>query len=210
MSLVDALQWRYAAKRMNGKKVDASKIDSLLSAIQLSASGFGLQPYQILVIENEELKAKIQPAAYNQPQIVESSHLLVFAAWNEVTAEKIDAFIQLVSETRNVNIADLKAYKDAIAGSLLSRPVEDQIKWMDKQVYLALGTALAAAAKLEIDSTPMEGFKPTEVDAILNLKEKGLHAVLMMAVGERDEAVDFMVNAKKVRWPKEELFIHII
>ncbi|MHA8056416.1 nitroreductase family protein [Aquirufa nivalisilvae] len=210
MSLVDALQWRYAAKRMNGKKVDASKIDSLLSAIQLSASGFGLQPYQILVIENQELKAKIRPAAYNQPQIVESSHLLVFAAWNEVTAEKINAFIQLVSETRNVDVADLKAYKDAIAGSLLSRPVEDQVKWMDKQVYLALGTALAAAAKLEIDSTPMEGFKPSEVDDILNLKEKGLHAVLMMAIGERDEASDFMVNAKKVRWPKEELFTHIV
>ncbi|TBH74020.1 NAD(P)H-dependent oxidoreductase [Aquirufa nivalisilvae] len=210
MSLVDALQWRYAAKRMNGKKVDASKIESLLSAIQLSASGFGLQPYQILVIENQELKAKIQPAAYNQPQIVESSHLLVFAAWNEVTAEKINAFIQLVSETRNVDVADLKAYKDAIAGSLLSRPVEDQVKWMDKQVYLALGTALVAAAKLEIDSTPMEGFKPSEVDEILNLKEKGLHAVLMMAIGERDEASDFMVNAKKVRWPKEELFTHIV
>lgn len=210
MSLVDALQWRYAAKRMNGKKVDASKIESLLSAIQLSASGFGLQPYQILVIENQELKAKIQPAAYNQPQIVESSHLLVFAAWNEVTAEKINAFIQLVSKTRNVDVADLKAYKDAIAGSLLSRPVEDQVKWMDKQVYLALGTALAAAAKLEIDSTPMEGFKPAEVDEILNLKEKGLHAVLMMAIGERDEASDFMVNAKKVRWPKEELFTHIV
>jgi nitroreductase len=210
MSLVDALQWRYAAKRMNGKKVDASKIDSLLSAIQLSASGFGLQPYQILVIENQELKAKIRPAAYNQPQIVESSHLLVFAAWNEVTAEKINAFIQLVSETRNVDVADLKAYKDAIAGSLLSRPVEDQVKWMDKQVYLALGTALAAAAKLEIDSTPMEGFKPSEVDEILNLKEKGLHAVLMMAIGERDEASDFMVNAKKVRWPKEELFTYIV
>lgn len=210
MSLVDALQWRYAAKRMNGKKVDASKIDSLLTAIQLSASGFGLQPYQILVIENEALKAKIQPAAYNQPQIVESSHLLVFAAWNEVTTDKIDAFIQLVSETRNVDIADLKAYRDAIAGSLLSRPVEDQVKWMDKQVYLAMGTALAAAAKIEIDSTPMEGFKPAEVDAILNLKEKGLHAVLMMAVGERDEASDFMVNAKKVRWPKEELFTHIV
>lgn len=210
MSLVDALQWRYAAKRMNGKKVDSSKIDSLLSAIQLSASGFGLQPYQILVIENEDLKAKIQPAAFNQPQIVESSHLLVFAAWNEVTAEKIDAFIQLVSETRNVDISDLKAYKDAIAGSLLSRPVDDQVKWMDKQVYLAMGTALAAAAKLEIDSTPMEGFKPAEVDVILNLKEKGLHAVLMLAVGERDEVSDFMVNAKKVRWPKEELFMHIV
>ncbi|MHA8068751.1 NAD(P)H-dependent oxidoreductase [Aquirufa ecclesiirivi] len=210
MSLVDALQWRYAAKRMNGKKVDASKIESLLSAIQLSASGFGLQPYHILVIENEDLKAKIQPAAFNQPQIVESSHLLVFAAWNEVTAEKIDAFIQLVSKTRNVDLADLKAYKDAISGALLSRSVEDQVKWMDKQVYLAMGTALAAAAKLEIDSTPMEGFKPTEVDAILNLKEKGLHAVLMLAVGERDEVSDFMVNAKKVRWPKEELFVHIV
>lgn len=210
MSLIDALQWRYAAKRMNGKKVDASKIDALLSAIQLSASGFGLQPYQILVIENEELKSKIQPAAFNQPQVVESSHLLVFAAWNQVTEEKIDSFMQLVSNTRTIPVANLKGYKDAIAGALLSRSVEDQVKWMDKQVYLAMGTALAAAAKLEIDTTPMEGFNPAQVDEILNLKEKGLHSVLMMAVGERDESADFMANAKKVRWPKEELFIHVI
>lgn len=209
MSLIDALEWRYATKRMNGNKIESTKIEALLSAIQLSASGFGLQPYQILVIENPEIKAKIQPAAYNQPQVVESSHLLVFAAWNEITAEKIENFIQLVSKTRNVPVEDLKPYHDSIAGALLSRSVEDQVKWMDKQVYLALGTALAAAAKLEIDSTPMEGFKPAEVDAILGLKEKGLHSVLMMAVGERDAASDFMVNAKKVRWPKEELFIHL-
>jgi nitroreductase len=209
MSLIDDLSWRYAAKKMNGAKIPSEKIETLLEAIRLSASGFGLQPYQILVIENPELRAQIQPIAFGQPQVTESSHLLVFAAWNEVTEEKIDAFMQLVSETRNVPVEALADYRGAIAGAMLKRPQEAQANWAARQVYLAMGTALAAAAHLKIDSTPMEGFMPAKLDELLDLNAKGLHSVLMLAVGERDANADYMVNAAKVRYSKEQLFTRL-
>ena len=209
MSIIDSLSWRYAVKRMNGKKVSQEKLDTLLDAIQLSASGFGLMPYQILMVEDADLKAKIQPIAYGQPQIVESSHLLIFAAWNEVTAAQVDAYMNLIVETRGMSLSDLGDFKGAIMGSMGHRTKEQQAQWADRQVYLAMGTALAAAAELRIDTTPMEGFIPAKLDELLGLKTKGLHSVLMLAIGERDEATDYMVNVKKVRTPKAELFVQL-
>ncbi len=209
MSLINSLEWRYATKKMNGNKVSSEKIEILLDAIRLSASGFGLMPYQILVIENPVLKAQIQPIAYGQSQSSDSSHLLVFAAWNEVTEEKIDAFVNLVAKTRQAPLSTLADYRGAMLGSLLGRTKEMQANWADKQVYLAMGTALAAAAEFEIDTTPMEGFIPAKLDELLGLEAKGLHSVLLLAVGERDAANDFMANAKKVRTPKDELYIRL-
>lgn len=209
MSIIDSLKWRYAAKRMNSQTVPTEKIETLLEAIQLSASGFGLQPYKIFVIDKPELKAQIQPIAYGQPQVSESSHMLVFAAWNEITQEKIDAFIQLVAETRNAPLAALTDYKNAIVGSMLKIPKEAQVNWADRQVYLAMGTALVAAAELKIDTTPMEGFAPAKLDELLGLEAQGLHSVLMLAIGYRDESADYMTGAAKVRYPKNELIIKL-
>jgi nitroreductase len=194
---------------MNGNKVSQDKLDTLLDAITLSASGFGLQPYQILMVEDADLKAKIQPIAYGQPQIVESSHLLIFAAWNEVSEAQIDAYMNLIAETRGMSLSDLGDFKGAIAGSMKYKSKEQQAEWADRQVYLAMGTALAAAGELQIDTTPMEGFIPAKLDELLGLEAKGLHSVLMLAIGERDEATDYMVNVKKVRTPKSELFVQL-
>lgn len=207
MSIIDSLSWRYAVKRMNGNQVSQDKLNTLLDAIQLSASGFGLMPYQIFIVEDADLKAKIQPIAYGQPQIVESSHLLIFAAWNEVTETKIDAYINLIAEVRQVPLTDLGDFKGAMMGSMRHRTIEQQVQWANCQVYLAMGNALASAADLKIDTTPMEGFIPAKLDELLGLEAKGLHSVLMLAIGERDEASDYMVNVKKVRTPKNELFI---
>lgn len=209
MSIINSLSWRYAVKRMNGNKVSQDKLDTLLDAITLSASGFGLQPYQILMVEDAELKAKIQPIAYGQPQIVESSHLLIFAAWNEVTEAQIDAYMDLIAETRGMSLSDLGDFKGAIVGSMKYKSKEQQAQWADRQVYLAMGTALAAAGELQIDTTPMEGFIPAKLDELLGLEAKGLHSVLILAIGERDEATDYMVNVKKVRTPKSELFLQL-
>jgi len=209
MSIINSLSWRYAVKRMNGNKVSQDKLDTLLDAITLSASGFGLQPYQILMVDDAELKAKIQPIAYGQPQIVESSHLLIFAAWNEVTEAQIDAYMDLIAETRGMSLSDLGDFKGAIAGSMKYKSKEQQAQWADRQVYLAMGTALAAAGELQIDTTPMEGFIPAKLDELLGLEAKGLHSVLILAIGERDEATDYMVNVKKVRTPKSELFLQL-
>ena len=209
MSIINSLSWRYAVKRMNGNKVSQDKLDTLLDAITLSASGFGLQPYQILMVEDADLKAKIQPIAYGQPQIVESSHLLIFVAWNEVTEAHIDTYMNLIAETRGMSISDLGDFKGAIAGSMKYKSKEQQAQWADRQVYLAMGTALAAAGELQLDTTPMEGFIPAKLDELLGLEAKGLHSVLMLAIGERDEATDYMVNVKKVRTPKSELFVQL-
>ena len=209
MSIINSLSWRYAVKRMNGNKVSQDKLDTLLDAITLSASGFGLQPYQIFMVEDADLKAKIQPIAYGQPQIVESSHLLIFAAWNEVTEAQIDAYMNLIAETRGMSISDLGDFKGAIAGSMKYKSKEQQAEWADRQVYLAMGTALAAAGELQLDTTPMEGFIPAKLDELLGLEAKGLHSVLILAIGERDEATDYMVNVKKVRTPKSELFVQL-
>ena len=209
MSIIDSLSWRYAVKRMNGNKVSQDKLDTLLDAITLSASGFGLQPYQIFMVEDADLKAKIQPIAYGQPQIVESSHLLIFAAWNEVTEAQIDAYMNLIAETRGMSLSDLGDFKGAIAGSMKYKSKEQQAEWADRQVYLAMGTALAAAGELQLDTTPMEGFIPAKLDELLGLEAKGLHSVLMLAIGEREEATDYMVNVKKVRTPKSELFVQL-
>jgi nitroreductase len=194
---------------MTGNKVSQEKVNTLMDAIQLSASGFGLQPYQIFIVEDAELKAKIQPIAYGQPQIVESSHLLIMAAWNEVTAAHIDAYMDLIAETRGMSVSDLGDFKGAIAGSMKYKSKEQQAEWADRQVYLAMGTALAAAAELKIDTTPMEGFMPAKLDELLGLEAKGLHSVLILAIGERDEATDYMVNVKKVRTPKSELYVQL-
>ena len=209
MSIIDSLSWRYAVKRMNGNKVSQDKLNTLLDAIQLSASGFGLMPYQIFIVEDADLKAKIQPIAYGQPQIAESSHLLIFAAWNEVNEAQVDEYMNLIAETRGMSMSDLGDFKGAIMGSMGHRTKEQQAQWADRQVYLAMGTALAAAAELQIDSTPMEGFMPAKLDELLGLEAKGLHSVLIMAIGERDEATDYMVNVKKVRTPKSDLFIQL-
>ena len=209
MSIINSLSWRYAVKRMNGNKVSQDKLDTLLDAITLSASGFGLQPYQIFMVEDADLKAKIQPIAYGQPQIVESSHLLIFAAWNEVTEAQIDAYMNLIAETRGMSLSDLGDFKGAIAGSMKYKSKEQQAEWADRQVYLAMGTALAAAGELQLDTTPMEGFIPAKLDELLGLEAKGLHSVLILAIGERDEATDYMVNVKKVRTPKSELFVQL-
>jgi len=209
MSIIDSLSWRYAVKRMNGNQISQDKLDTLLDAIQLSASGFGLMPYQIFIVEDADLKAKIQPIAYGQPQIVESSHLLIFAAWNEVNEAQVDEYMNLIAETRGMSFSDLGDFKGAIMGSMGHRTKEQQAQWADRQVYLAMGTALAAAAELQIDTTPMEGFIPSKLDELLGLEAKGLHSVLIMAIGERDEATDYMVNVKKVRTPKSDLFIQL-
>jgi nitroreductase len=194
---------------MNGNKVSQDKLNTLLDAIQLSASGFGLMPYQIFIVEDADLKAKIQPIAYGQPQIAESSHLLIFAAWNEVNEAQVDEYMNLIAETRGMSLSDLGDFKGAIMGSMGHRTKEQQAQWADRQVYLAMGTALAAAAELQIDTTPMEGFMPAKLDELLGLEAKGLHSVLIMAIGERDEATDYMVNVKKVRTPKSDLFIQL-
>jgi nitroreductase / dihydropteridine reductase len=209
MDLIEALNWRYAAKRMNGDKVPHEKVDRILDAIRLSASSMGLQPYTILAVENSEVREKLKPASYNQPQITEGSHVIVFAAWDDIREDHIDDYMKQISEVRQVSIDSLADFRKSLLSTVQNRTPEERYEWAARQVYIALGTALTAAAVEKVDATPMEGFKPEEVDEILGLKEKGLRSVSMLALGYRDEENDFLANQKKVRREKEKLIVQV-
>ncbi len=208
MSILTTLNWRYATKRMTGGIVPQEKVDTILEAIRLSASSLGLQPFNVIVIDNPELKSKIQPTAYNQPQIVESSHLLIFAAWDNVTKEKVDTYLAQIASERGVSVESLAGFRANFEG-ILNRSAEENYQWAARQAYIALGTGLVAAASEGVDATPMEGFNPAALDELLGLKEKGLRSVLLMPLGYRDVEKDFLASAKKVRRSKENFFIHL-
>lgn len=209
MDLIQALNWRYATKRMNGEKVPQEKIDNILEATRLSASSMGLQPYTILVIEDEELRAQIQKVAYNQPQIVEASHLLVFAAWDNITEEQITRYINHTAETRGASPESLAGFKATLLGIAEKNTQEQNYQWAARQAYIAFGTAIAAAATEEVDATPMEGFDAAALDQLLNLKEKGLRSVTLLPLGYRDASNDWLAGQKKVRREKEDLFLQV-
>lgn len=208
MDLINALNWRYAVKRMNGKKITEEKLQNILEATRLSASSMGLQPYTILVVESEEIRKSIQPIAFNQPQILEASHLLVFAAWDDVTPEHVNNYIQRIISVRNVSAESLAPFKQALL-NITRQTQEQKHQWAARQTYIAFGTAIAAAALEEVDATPMEGFKPEALDELLGLKALGLKSVTLLALGYRDEANDLMSSAKKVRREKEELVLEL-
>lgn len=205
MHLIEALNWRYAVKRMNNNKVPQEQVNRILEAIRLSPSAYGLQPYTIFVIENEEIKERIRKTAFDQPQVTECSHLLVFAAWNDVTEKHVQDHLNFISLERNVNVEKLDKLKHHILKFVETRSPEEKCEWAIRQTYLTLGTAIVAAALEKVDSIPIEGFIPDEVDQILNLREKGLRSTALFALGYRDEDNDHLAKAKKVRRPLEKL-----
>jgi nitroreductase len=209
MTLLQALNWRYAAKRMNGQKVSQEKIDNILEAIRLSASSVGLQPYTILVVSDPVLREKMRPVANNQPQIVEASHVLVFAAWENITAEHVEEYINHVATVRSQPEESLSGFKNSLLRMIKSRTQEENFNWATRQAYLALGTGLTAAAVEKVDASPMEGFNAAALDELLQLKEKGLRSVSLLALGYRDPEKDSLAQARKVRRSKEELFIEL-
>jgi nitroreductase len=207
MSLLDSLKWRYAVKRMNGNKIPEATMNTILEATKLAPSSFGLTPYNIIVIEDEETRKKLQPHFYNQPQVGESSALVIFATWNSITEKEVAAYMQEIAEERGVPVESLNDFAGYINGSIKTLTAEQLQIWAAKQTYIALGFALVAAATEEIDATPMEGFKPDAVDEALGLKELGLHSAVAVTLGYRDAANDYLSGAKKVRRASEKLII---
>ncbi|MGR3623352.1 NAD(P)H-dependent oxidoreductase [Pseudophaeobacter sp.] len=199
---LEKLDWRYATKKMDpSKAVPEEKVAKIVEAVQMAPTSSGLQPYELLVVRNDDLRAAIRPVAWDQAQITEGSHLLVFAAWDTYSEERIDAVVdQMAAERGGMNDL-LQGYYDRLKGMYLPRSEEENYAHAARQAYIGLGFALAAAAELEVDSTPMEGFDPAQVDEILGLKAKGLRSVLLLPLGYRDEGGDWLVNLKKVRKP---------
>ena len=207
MKLIEALQWRYAVKKMNGNKIPADKLNTIIEATRLAPSGFGLTPYTIIVVEDHEIRKKLHPAFYNQSQVVDCSAVIIFAAWNSITEKEVGEYMQDIAEQRGVPVESLNDFAGNINGSFKKLTPEQARVWADKQTYLALGFSLVAAAAEQIDATPMEGFSPDAVDAVLGLKELGLHSAVALTLGYRDAANDYLVNAKKVRRTHDKLVI---
>lgn len=205
MHLLEALNWRYAVKRMTGEKVPEEKVERILEAIRLSPSAYGLQPYKILIISNQTLKEKIKAAAFNQQQVSECSHLLVFAAWNDVTENQVDEYLNFAAAERGVGIEKMNLLRQHIMKFVENHSSKERREWAIRQTYLTLGTAITAAAIENVDSIPIEGFQPDEVDKILNLPESGLRSTALFALGYRDYENDYHSKAKKVRRPLGKL-----
>lgn len=204
MTLIDALHWRYATKKMNGKPVDQEKIDTILDAAHLAPTSSGLQPFEVLVITDKERKEQILPIAFNQAQVVDCSHLLVFAAWDNYTEERLEAMFSYTVSQRGLPADAMDDYKNRLKSSYTVRPAQENFEHAARQAYIAFGMAIAAAAELKVDATPMEGFNASELDKLLGLQEKGLRSVTLLPLGYRDEENDWLVNLKKVRRPREQ------
>lgn len=208
-NLLEALNWRYATKRMNGTSIEEEKLKTILEAIKLAPSSLGFTPYSILVIKDKTTREKMLPHSYNQPQIVESDAVVVFAAWTNFNEAQVDKFMGEIAAKRNVPLESLNGFAANIKGKINNSTQEELLIWAEKQVYIALGFGLTAAALEGVDSTPMEGFIPAQIDEVLGLKEKGLTSVCMLALGYRDAEKDFLSKAAKIRRAGDELFIHI-
>jgi len=209
MELLNALKWRYATKKMNGQAVSQDNVNSILEAAHLAPSSSGLQPFEIIVVTSSALKEKIKPIANNQSQITDCSHLLIFAAWDNYTKDRInEVFSRTVSE-RGVPVDSMDDYKNRLTSRYISFSAEQNFVHAAYQAYISFGLAIAAAAELKVDSTPIGGFDNSALDILLNLKEKGIRSVVMLPLGYRDAENDWLVNLKKVRTPKEQFITEL-
>lgn len=209
-SLKGRLDWRYAAKKMDPSRVvPADKIERIIEAARLAPTSSGLQPFEIFAISNKEIRQKIQAIAWNQSQITDCTKLLVFAAWDNYTAERINHMFDLVNEVRGFTNEGWEAYRQKLLTSYPQRDAEVNFQHAARQAYIGMSVALVAAAYEEVDSTPMEGFDPTALDEILGLQQRGLRSVALLPLGYRDAEGDWLVNLPKVRRAREAFVTEI-
>ena len=208
--LIDRLNWRYATKKMDpAKAVPAEKVEAILEAARLAPSSSGLQPYEIVVVSDPAVREQIKPVAWNQAQITDGSHLLVFAAWDNYTPERINHMFDLTNQVRGFENEGWENYRKMLLSTYPQRDAEVNYQHAARQAYIGVGAALIAAAFQEVDATPMEGFDPTALDEILGLRAKGLRSVVIIPLGYRQEEGDWLVNLEKVRRPRDQFIIEV-
>lgn len=208
MSLITDLQWRHAVKAYDPtKKVTKENIDKILEAARFAPTSSGLQPFKVLVVENQALKDELAKGALNPECMRECSHVLVFAAWDKYTEERIDKVYDFTTDERDLPRGRFGSYTDKLKSIYLNEAAERNFVHTARQTYIALGLALAQAAELRVDSTPAEGFDNKVVDEVLQLEKLGLKSVSLMYVGVADTSRDWISTMKKVRMPKEEFVV---
>ena len=207
MSLIENLNWRYATKKYDStKKVSQENLNKILEATRLAPTSSGLQPFRVLVVSNPELRKKLSGNALNPEVMLDCSHVLVFAAWDNYTNERIDEMFDRTTDERGLPRGRLSSYTDKIKEIYANQTAEENFTHAAKQSYIGLGMALAQAAELKIDSTPAEGFDNNLTDEVLDLKSLGLRSVTILYLGYRHED-DYLAPMKKVRNPMDEFVI---
>jgi nitroreductase len=208
--LIDRLNWRYATKKMNpDKRVPEDKIERILEAVRLAPTSSGLQQFEVIVVTNQAVREQIKAIAWNQEQVTDASHLIVFAAWDNYTPERINHMFDLVNDERGFRNEGWEAYRQMLLGTYPQREAQTNFEHAARQAYVGLGIALTAAAFEEVDATPMEGFDPAALDAILDLRARGLRSVAIMPLGYRADEGDWLLGLKKVRRPIDEFVSRI-
>ena len=208
MSLLQDLNWRHAVKAYDStKKVDDENINKIVEAARLAPSSSGLQPFNVIVVENQEVKEKLAKGALNPDCMRDCSHVIIFAGWDRYTAERIDKVYNFTTDERGLPRGRFGSYTDKLKEIYLNQSADENFAHIARQTYIALGLALAQAAALRVDSTPVEGFDPIILDEVLGLKNYGLKSVCLMYVGYSYKPSDWIASMKKVRTPREEFLI---
>jgi nitroreductase/dihydropteridine reductase len=204
---IQKLQWRYATKKFDTSKIlSEEKINILKEAFNLTATSYGLQPLKMIAIQNKELQKQLVPLTMKQRQVADASHVLVLCVETELTSSYIEMYFNRVAALRNTPKTTLQPFETFLKDSFASKEAKEVNQWMEKQAYIAMGNLLTVCALEQIDACPIEGFEPHKYDEFLQLKEKNLHSVLVLAVGCRAED-DISANFKKVRRGVNEVII---
>lgn len=203
------LNQRYATKAMNGESVAKEKIERILQAANLAPTSSGLQPFEIFVVTNQALKEKIRDISWKQSQVTDCSHLLVFAAWDTYTEDRINYMFDLTNDVRGFKNEGWEAYRQQLLKLYPNQDAQDNFQHAAKQTYIAFTAAMIQAAVEGLDATPMEGFDSKKLDELLELNQRGLKSTLMLPIGYRDADNDWLVNLEKVRKPIEKLVTFI-
>lgn len=208
MDIIKQLNWRYATKSFSDKVVSKNDIDIIKESARLTATSFGLQALKLIDVENIETREALQAVSWGQAQVTQASHLLVLVTYTEVDDTTVGELMNLVADTRNIDVELLNDYKNIMNSTISGMTPENSRVWLDKQAYILLGTMLSTCAMLEIDSCPMEGFDKAAYDEILGLKELGLTSVAVLPVGYRSKD-DKYQHMAKVRRSEDDFYLSI-
>lgn len=207
--IIDKLNWRYATKKFDSsKKVSKEDLETLLEAARLTASSYGLQPYEVYVIKDTDVRTNLRKASYDQSQITDASYLIVLANKSTFNETMIDDYIANIMAIRGVSKEDLEGFSQTMKSTLLDLPDANKNSWTSNQAYIVLGNLMTVASEMKIDTCPMEGFDKVKYNEILGLTDKGLNAAVVLAVGYRSSD-DTTQNYPKVRYSKEQIITHI-
>lgn len=209
-ALVEKLKWRYAVKKFDpSRKIPADQWQALESALILSPSSFGLQPWRFIVVNDPAVRERLRAASWNQAQVVEASHLVVFAIKKDLNAADVERFARRIAQVRSVNAESMGPYKQMMLDFVAQAGKGLDINaWSARQLYIAMGVFMTAAAVLGIDTCPMEGIEPDTYDRILGLAPRGTHTLAAAAAGYR-AADDKSSRLAKVRYEAGEVITRV-